>query len=283
VPAFLAAHDALGIDLAAFAAAGVDMVNLSYYFFTGQAGDLAALRRQAPDVAMYVEMTHCTMIGPRVCEEEHYDEFAFRRTTPEQFFTTANLAYARGLDGISTFNFVYYREHGSGPRGPFHEPPFEIHAQCTDRAFLAGQPQHYFRGYVWNQPNSFRQPFNDPDRAWERWRLTPGKTAVVPIDMAGPGGAGQGRLRIQTLQPMEEGTCWRARLNGRDLTETPDRSEPYANPYTATLGAPGQLRAWLIPAGLLREGVNDVEMTLLGGPAVELTFLDVERGRNQHD
>jgi hypothetical protein len=136
---------------------------------------------------------------------------------------------------------------------------------------------------VWNQPNSFRQPFNDPDRAWERWRLTPGKTAVVPIDMAGPGGAGQGRLRIQTLQPMEEGTCWRARLNGRDLTETPDRSEPYANPYTATLGAPGQLRAWLIPAGLLREGVNDVEMTLLGGPAVELTFLDVERGRNQHD
>jgi hypothetical protein len=34
VPAYLAAHDPLGVDLPAWVRAGVDMVNLSYFYFT---------------------------------------------------------------------------------------------------------------------------------------------------------------------------------------------------------------------------------------------------------
>jgi len=42
-------------------------------------------------------------------------------THPESGVTFQILRHevARGLQGVSTFNFVYYREHGIGDRGPF--------------------------------------------------------------------------------------------------------------------------------------------------------------------
>ena len=42
------------------------MVNLSYFYFTAQDGDLAAIRRQVPQAAVYVEMCHTTRVGPVV-------------------------------------------------------------------------------------------------------------------------------------------------------------------------------------------------------------------------
>ncbi|MBI5684978.1 MAG: hypothetical protein HZC54_07845 [Verrucomicrobia bacterium] len=267
VPAFLASHDAMGIDLAAWVRAGVDMVNLSYFYFAAQGGDLAAIRALVPDAAVYVEMCHTTRVGPVVGAKGGYDNFSYRRTTPAQFYTTAHVAYARGLDGVSAFNFVYYREHGTGERGPFCEPPFEVFKHLGDRAWVARQPQHYFVGEVWSVaaavhplPKTFRT----------------GDTHRVTLDMAPPSGGWTkpGRLRIQSPEDLGN-RRWSCRFNGQELAETPDRSEPYANPYPALLGGLEHHRAWLMPPGLPKDGANQIELSLQEGSPAKIVFLDL--------
>ena len=87
----------------------------------GQGRRAADFRRLVPEAAVYAEMGHATWTGPKLGPGG--DSANFRRTTPEQFQTTAHLACTRGGDGVSLFNFAYYREHGGPGRGPFSEPP----------------------------------------------------------------------------------------------------------------------------------------------------------------
>ncbi len=271
IPAFTQPYDLLGIDLSRWAAVGVEMFNLSHYFFTEQNGDYAQIKQQLPGAAVYLEMTHTTRVGTRIrseASETQFDTFSYRRTTDTQFYTTANLAYARGLDGISAFNFVYYREHGEGERGPFNEPPFHVFRHLNDPAWLARQPQHYILSEVWNQPELVR-PLPKC--------LQAGETAVFRIDLASPeaGWLGRGRLRIQAKADLED-SAWQARMNGVILSETADRSEPYANPYPPLLGSVGQHRAWEIPVELLNKGQNFIEVALLSGlDTAEIVFVDL--------
>ena len=277
IPAFQCVHDRLGIDLLRWVEAGVEMINLSYHFFTQQDGDFAAIRKRVPDAAVYVEMCHTTRVGPVVGARDTYDNFSYRRTTPSQFQTTAHLAYARGLDGVSAFNFVYYREHGDGERGPFDEPPFDVFNHLDDPDRLARQPQHYFLSDVWNTPRV-------DNRQLPR-ELGPGDTAAFTLDMAPPvcgaptdserGWQHDGRLRIQSPTKLGQ-SRWAAGLNGVELAATDDRSEPYNNPYSPLLGTSEHHRAWTVPAALLKDGVNAIDITLLkgDGPAT-IVFLDV--------
>lgn len=276
IPAYLGTHDALGIDVRAFADTGVELFNLSHYYFTEQFGDHAAIRQLAPDAAMYVEMCHTTHVGPHVNDESGYDQFSFRRTTPAQFYTTAHLAYARGLDGVSTFNFVYYRPHGAGPRGPFNEPPFAIHRGCADPAFVARQPQHYFLAPIWNEPPAPR-PLNDPTEPWNPRKIAPGEAMTLTLDLAPPTGGWQraGRLRLQADEELGE-SRWQCRFNGVSLTETGERTEPYENPYPPLLGTDEQHRAWVVPAVLLADGENTVRLTYTRGDrTVRVMFVDL--------
>ncbi len=268
VPAFLAAYDAMGIDLAQWVPAGVDMVNLSHFFFTAQNGDLAEIRRQVPQASVYVEMCHTTRVGPTVGAPKGYDNFSYRRTTEAQFYTTAHLAYARGLDGASAPHSMYYRQHGSGPRGPFCEPPFGVFQHLSDRVWLARQPQHYFLSEVWNSPRV-------PDRPLPKtFKL--GQSHHFALDMAPPsqGWTKPGRLRIQSSQDLGD-SRWVCRFNGRNLTETPDRSEPYPNPYPALLGEPEHHRAWIVPPSLPKDGINRIELSLREGNPTTMVFLDL--------
>ena len=105
-----------------------------------------------PQASVYTEMCHSTYNGPTVGRQGKYDNFSFRRTTPLQYYTTAHVAYARGLDGVSAFNFVYYREHGDGERGPFDEPPFHVFRRLRKPEWLAKQPQHYILAAISNTP-----------------------------------------------------------------------------------------------------------------------------------
>ena len=142
VPCKLDMQPEVGIDLPSMVDAGVEMVNLSPTYFTFQDHDLAKVRRLVPDVALYLEMCHTTMNGARLTTTGG-DNFLFMRTTDEQFYTTAHVAYRRGADGMSLFNFVYYREHGSPGRGPFNEPPFHVLTHLGDPDWLARQPQWF--------------------------------------------------------------------------------------------------------------------------------------------
>jgi hypothetical protein len=266
VPGFLSAHDPLGLDLPALTAAGLDMVNLSASYFTTQQMDVAAIRALVPQTALYVELCHSTWNGPKLAKG--YDVFPFRRTTREQLATTAHLARARGADGMSLFNFAYYREHGGPGRGPFHEPPFDVLPHLAERVWLANQPQHWFLAPGWENP--FAKPAVLPRR------LESGAATEFNMELAPPAGGWktEARLRVQTLDPMP-GRRLTTKLNGTALTATPDLGEPFPNPDPPLLGTPETLTAWSVPSALLRDGANRVEVTLESGEAVNLAFLDL--------
>jgi hypothetical protein len=266
IPCYQQAHDALGIDVRAFAEAGVDMFNLSAYYFTEQQTDAPAIKRLLPGSAVYAEMTHTTCIGPSLTKTGG-DNFLFRRTTDEQFYTTAHLAYARGLNGVSTFNFVYYRKHGTAGRGPFREPPFHVFKHLRDPAWLARQPQHYILATVWNEPPVPRQLPR---------RLKPGQSAEFRLDMSPPTGGWtkDGKLRIQSKEPMGE-AHFTARFNGKELSPIDDLSEPYPNRDPSMLATRETARGWSVPAQLPADGVNRLIITMRSERAVEVMALDL--------
>lgn len=259
IPCYVAAFDSLGIDLQAWADAGLDMANVSASFYTVQQTDLPLMRRMAPDLALYQEVCHTTWTGPEPVGA--YDSNLFCRTTPEEFETTAHWAYARGAQGVSLFNFVYYREEGSfvGDRGPYNEPPFAVLPLLRDPNYLARQSQMWFAAAGWNSPSGgVHVPMPQ--------RVSRDKNLAFEMDLAPPDGGWRkdGRLRIQSSADLR-GSSWAARLNGADLAETVQRSEPYPNPYPPLLGRSYELRAWTVPVALLKPGSNRIEFVLVEG------------------
>ena len=267
VPCYLAAHDPLGIDLPAMVAAGVDMIDLSAFYFTEQQTDLPKIRKMVPDTAIYLEVTQCTGMGA-VLVKGKYDNFTYRRATDEQFYTAAHLVYSRGGDGISAFNFVYYREHGTPGRGPFDEPPFHVFNHLGDPGWIAKQPQHYILGNVWDTPRV-------PGRPIPR-EVATGQTVTFALDMAPPEGGwkADGKLRIQSQKPFGD-RQFKARFNGVDLQPNDDVSEPYENPYSPLLGNPEELRGWTVPVNLMKDGDNGIEISMVAGEESEIVFLDL--------
>jgi hypothetical protein len=266
VPGFVSALDPLGLDIAALTGAGLDMINLSASYFTTQQMEVAAFRALAPQAAIYVELCHSTWNGPKLTAG--YDVFPFRRATVEELETTAHLGYARGADGVSLFNFAYYREHGGAGRGPFHEPPFKVLPILGDRAKLARLPQRWFLAPGWENP--FAKPALLPRK------LEADKSTTFTLDLASPADdwKASARLRIQTLAPME-GKHLAVQLNGTALARSDDISEPFPNPDPPLLGTPETLAAWSVPAALLHDGPNEITVALTQGEPMEFAFLDL--------
>ncbi|MDP1591776.1 MAG: hypothetical protein Q8M07_28720 [Prosthecobacter sp.] len=267
VPCYLTALDALGLDLKALVAAGLDMVNASAHYFTTQQHDLAAIRKQTEGVALYFELCHTIWKGDKVTTG--YDVFPFRRATREHLHTSAHLAYARGADGISLFNFAYYRQHGQGEgRGIFGEPPFEALKALRDPQTLAKGPQHWFIAYGWRSPGA--KPLPVPRK------IEPGKPAKFNFDLAAPAGGWKhdARVRIQAGQSLANSE-WSASFNGEVIAESADVSEPFAVPYPSMIARPDELRAWIVPARLQREGKNSLEVTMNAGAPTSILFVDL--------
>lgn len=262
IPAHLAAHDKLGVDVAALAAAGVEMFDLSTYYHTEQRTSLAEIRRRVPGAAVYRELTQCTAHNGLIEGRSH------RRTTAEQFATTAHLAYARGADGVALFNFQYFRAQSHEPDPPIVEPPFALVKELREPDRVAAAKQHWFIGRTYGEP---RPPKRQLPRS-----VAPGVTATFKLDLAPPAGGwtSEGRLRIQAARPLPAGK-WSATFNGTALPSTGDVSEPYPNALTQLLGEPAALRAWSVPAALGRDGDNDVSFTHTGERAAEIVWLDL--------
>ena len=270
VPCHLPALDVLGLDLKALVAVGVDMLNASEHYFTTQQNDLAVIRAQTQGAALYFELCHTIWKGDKVAKG--YDVFPFRRATREHLHTSAHLAYARGADGISLFNFAYYRQHGHGEgRGVFGEPPFEALKALRDPKALAQEPQHWFIAQGWRAPGM--KPLPVPRK------IEAGKSAKFEFDLAPPFGGWkqEARVRIQTDKALENGE-WVAVFNGEPMAAAPDVSEPFPVPYPSLIGNPEDLRAWTLPAKLLREGRNSLEVKLRAGETVAVVFVDLAIG-----
>jgi hypothetical protein len=267
VPCYLPALEVLGLDLPALVAAGLDLVNASAHYFTTQQHDLAAIRRQTTGATLYFELCHTIWKGEKV--QAGYDVFPFRRATREHLHTSAHLAYARGADGISLFNFAYYRPHGRGEdRGEFGEPPFEALKALRDPQALAQQPQHWFIAPGWRAPGM--KPLPLPRE------IAAGRPTRFVFDLAAPAGGWQGnaRVRIQANGSIAEG-AWVARFNDEPLTATAETAEPFPVPYPSMLGKPDELRAWIVPARLLRDGVNRLDLQHALASPVTVVFVDL--------
>lgn len=271
VPCYLPALDVLGLDLKGMVAAGLDMVNASAHYFTTQQHDLAAIRKQTAGATLYFELCHTLWKGDKVTAG--YDVFPYRRATCEHLHTSAHLAYARGADGISLFNFAYYRQHGQGEgRGTFGEPPFEALKALSDPKALARGPQHWLIASGWRAPGM--KPLPVPRK------IEAAKAAKFNFDLAAPEGGWRSaaRVRIQADKSLAS-TDWTATFNGEPIAATPDVSEPFAVPYPSMVARPEELRAWNVPATLLRAGKNSLEVTLESGEAVAVLFVDLAVGR----
>ncbi len=262
LPQWLGWHGAMGIDLPKMVSAGLQMINLSNHFAWSQASDLSRVVRKCPGAAVYHEMTHCTDTprNPAPVEKGkfRYHISRWRMTTPEQFWTGAHLAYARGGQGVSAFNFVYYR--ASAERGGFGmEPPLDVFQTVSDPQEVARKPQHYFLKLG-------------------RRTIAPDGKLRFAIDMAPPADGWNlpGKLRVQAGKDLA-GRRFEATLNGRSLEATDDVAEPYPNPYNepGVLGRPGELRAWILPADVPIDGMNQIDIRLVEGEPSQLVFLDL--------
>jgi hypothetical protein len=261
VPSAVAGFDPLGIDLPAMVDAGLDMVNVSTSYFTNQQTDLPVIRRPAPGAALYLEMTHSVYNGPNRAK---YDNFPFLRTTDQQFYTGAHLAYKQGADGVSLFNFVYFREHGGLGRGQFTEPPFHVLEHLADRDFVAREPQWYVLAKLTQPPL--------PDRPMPR-KMEAGKPETFQLQLAPNAGKKEGLLRIRSVE--ESSREWTIKLNGHVLESTDYVAKPLPHPYDANLEIGGAFACFRFPRSLARSGSNEIAATMQSGAPVTIDYLDL--------
>ncbi len=264
VPAWRAAHDALGVDPARMTAAGVDMINLSASYFTVQNSDLPQICQSLPETPVYLEMTHTTATGKATAGSGSQP---YRRTTDEQFYTTAHLAYSQGATGVSLFNFAYYREHTMPELGPFCEPPFHVLPRLRQPDWLARQPQWYFSSAVRNKPPLEDRPLPVVIRAGQSLRF---RLHAAPSDAQSHGAW----LRLMAEKPIDDGS-WDMSLNATPLDLTNFIEKPILHPHEGYLGQPNQYACFTVPRSLVRRGANEIEVTRPEGSSAKLINVDL--------
>lgn len=243
VPSRLSGHDPLGIDLPAWAAAGVDYVTLSCHYVTEQQTELVEIRKLIPDTPVYLELTYAS--------SRQQPGTGYRPASTGELETAAHLAYARGAAGVSLFNFAYYRTLATVPQ----EPPFDVIRRLKDPATLAALPQHYFLSDSGNPPS-------EPSQFTRHRRLRSGQSRIYDLDLAPPlgGWKGEAELVVELTTPLG-GSRLEVSANGERLVGTSDPS-----PVS---------RAWRVPAGVLRAGANRLEIKNASGPALEIFYLSL--------
>jgi len=266
VPANAAVRPDQGIDLASLTKAGVDMINLSYSYFTWQDDNAARARIEAGEKpAIYVEMTHTPMTGRATAGSGTQP---YLRTTEEQFYTTARLAREQGADGVSLFNFPYYRYHVTDSIGPFHEPPFHVLPKLKDPSFLEKQAQWYFISSGRND-----RVLGERQLPAILNRNTPRTFSIQMLSSKPP--HTKGILRLRSDEEIADRVI-EVRLNKQLLSSIPSDPMPLSHPYEATwIGKPDELACYAIPAEIPILENSQVEVLVKTGIRVRLIYLDV--------
>ena len=264
IPIYSDQYGRMGIDLQKFEEAGVTMFNFTSSYFMDQNFDLAPLKAQLTDALVYCELNFITAYT-----EDSEGLRVHRRAQPEQYYTTALQAYAQGADGMSFFNFQYYRgdRQGKGDE-PLTEPPWEVIANVEDISFLKQQGQYYYFGKTWkdlitttwrlprqmipNIPSSFNMYLVEPEGGWST----------------------DGVFRLQSEAIMGS-RVFSVVINGTALTSIPYAGEAYNHPYTQMLGTAANYACYHVPKEILHEGLNTVQVTLTSGATITLCFVDL--------
>ena len=254
-----------GFNPVTWRAAGVDIFNLSPSYCTTLETDVAHVRQLVPDATIYVELTHC---ATRWKIDVHAKKLAenYRRSDALILENAARTAYARGADGLSFFNFVYYRG-GFGQRpenaGAGAEPPFELFSRLDDPKKLSAPPYYFYA----------------PDERFPDWekKMTQGDAPFVfALDTVAPPRK-DGVFRMQLVadaekfqremdnpDPDTDRGLWEISINGKILKPVENTWDIpfYETEYPGGMGDAIQYRTWRVPAGTLVDGVNTVSVRL---------------------
>jgi hypothetical protein len=270
IPVDMKVHSRSGLDVERLAEAGVDMFNLGIWYDTTQCPGVTQVRRRLPESSLYLEMAHTTGWHPHFLKNQAYGTNGNPRTSDQQFYTTAHLAYQQGVDGLSLWNFVYYRM-GHHMDVPVMEPPFHVLRKLTDKAYVARQ----YRSYMLGSTSYFRQI---------PCELGKGQDQHFEMQMSAeaPGGSGAstpGRLRVHVSEPFAADHRLAVRFNGRLLEPSPDTSRFHGNPFDLMI-SPGESyrRAWILPPDAIVNGTNEIELTLEAGAERQLIYMDAGVG-----
>lgn len=262
IPAHIYCHDAIGVEVGDFANAGVDIFNLSTYYCTEQVTSIGEIKKLAGNSLVFFEMTHASALG-----EDENGENSWRRTTPEQLDTTAYIAYKNGADGISLYNFQYYREQTGIDDPPYSEPPFDIISRFSNKDYLANANQHYYFALNHKDPKKPSWPLPKTVKQSEN--------ATWEFEMYSPEGGWMenGIFRIQSTNNIS-GMNFTVKVNGTLLSETTQKSEPYNNIYTQLIKGDDYIKAWNVPKDILSDGINIVELSLSNLEA-QIEYIDL--------
>jgi len=275
VPAYLTLLDHCGLDLTRFDALGVDLCVSSDHYFSTLDTEFAAIVEQLGDVPAFFEMCHTTYTGRNAAPKRHQldDAFTYRRTTPEQFRTLANVAYRNGASGVAFYNMAYYREYGNPDRGPFHEPPFAAMRECDNPADLAAGPQDYLLAPGW-AGWSF-DPIGRIERQMPRI-LRDGATETFTMELYPQAEVKHPvtALRLQSEDFLEDQT-FTVTWNGEPLSPSDAIEEPFGVQYPSLLGNAQTLRAFSLPVSAIRPGHNTLTVTMQGEPEVKLMAINI--------
>ena len=243
------------------------MVNLSYSYFTWQDRSIEHAVREIdnPHVAVYAEMTHCTLTGKATAGSGTQP---YLRTTDAQFYTTAELAHSQGARGVSLFNFPYYRYHVTDSIGPFHEPPFHVLPRLKDQEFLRNQSRWYF----------ISSGRNDPilgDRQLPRI-VKRSHPETLTLDVAtGVSIRGDGIFRVRSDEPIADREI-EVTFNGQPLSRTGFIKKPLPHPYDDTwLGTPDEVVCYTVPTTLTLAETNRIEVNVRRGERVRVIYADL--------
>jgi len=276
VPCYRVLLDECGLDVTAFSALGVDLCVVSDHYFASLDTEFETIRSMLGDVSCFFEICHTTYSGrdTSIRETSLDDVFSYRRTTPEQIRTLANAAYHQGADGISFYNFPYYREYGSISRGPFSEPPFSVIGECRDASALTACAQDYLLTPGWScwpfdpvsrvKDKQLPRVLRSGEREAFHMNLYPPDEICRPVSIL--------RLQFETELDAE---VFAAEWNGARLTPSDDIREPYGARYPQLLGDARTLRAFELPTERIRKGRNDFSVVMSGGGEAKLIAVNI--------
>lgn len=279
IPAWSDTYGDMGIDIKAWASAGVDVFNLSVSTITAQDAEIKYVKKAVPSgKKVFYELTCASNYISNNANANYISmgSSIVRRTTVEQLYTTAYLAYAQGADGISLFNYQYYRgipESANDDRdnkGFVNEPPFSAIGNLGNKTFLAKQAQNYCIG---------REDHRTYRRNWQM-PASLGKNAsasfTLPMKKPEGGWTTDGVLRLWSEADMGNAT-YKVTVNGIEVKlMSVDPGEPYKSAYTTGLGTSSQRRCYTVPKDILKSDADNViNVTQTDGSFTFISYLDL--------
>ena len=262
VPSYNDTYDNLGIDLEDMCDAGVDFINFALHYHTSQQNELTTILSSVPDrIKTFYEVTYTISwlyVSPT---ERHY-----RYLTEQMLTTTAHLAYEDGIDGISAFNFQYYRD---ATWDTAYEPPYSVFAKLADPTQCsADTKQHYVIADIADSPAGWTNQLPQSCAQNTSYNFT---FRMAPPDS---GWSGNWRLRIMSNANIS-GTTWQVKLNGNTLSGNGDVSEPYDADYDPEWDNSNWYKAFTAPSNYFISGNNTTTVKLTSSGPKTLYYIDL--------